>query len=84
MGGWRCDEPDGQRTSDARKCGTSQFFAGFGDDSVTGTALDDTIDGGAGNDTLDGSFRDGILVGGQSDGLFDDDVLCRGTQSDRV
>ncbi|MFN0042218.1 MAG: hypothetical protein ACKVSF_03270, partial [Alphaproteobacteria bacterium] len=47
------------------------FFAGAGNDTVTGGALDDTVYGGAGNDTISGGGGSDVLFGGDGDDVID-------------
>lgn len=70
---------------------------GWGDDTLTGTALNDVLDGGSGNDTLyggngndtlKGGFGHDTLSGGNGndvlDGGFGDDVLIGGKGNDKL
>ncbi|MGE0254525.1 MAG: hypothetical protein AB7N54_19020 [Alphaproteobacteria bacterium] len=55
------------------------FYAGAGNDTVTGQGLDDLVDGGSGNDTLGGGGGDDVIAGGTGD-----DVITGGAGSDTL
>lgn len=70
--------------------GGTKYFAGDGDDWITGSSYDDilygeagndTLNGGAGNDILDGGAGNDSLTGGTGDDIF---VFGRGYGHDSV
>ena len=65
-----------------------RFFAGVGNDAVTGSGATDRIDGGAGNDTINGRGGGDTLRGNAGDdSLIDlggDDTLFGGDGNDRL
>jgi len=82
------DDSNGAFGLDVNSGVTPYVYGGFGDDTITGSALGDTLLGGDGGDTLNGGAGDDALTGGAGDdtlnGNGDDDTLTGGAGDDTL
>lgn len=60
---------------------TNTFFAGAGNDTVTGGGLNDIIDGGAGNDTIDGGAGNDLLSFSDATGAINFTLVQSGSDT---